>query len=56
MIFGTNLLHKATNSIMRFYVNEWQHARGATSLCVSSRVRFMIQATNFQRKYKTVSW
>jgi len=52
MIFGTNLLLKATNSMMPFYVNEWQHARGATSPRVSSRLRLtlMIQATNFQRK------
>jgi len=50
MIFGTTLLHKATDSMMPFYVNEWQHARGATSPRVSSRVCLMIQPTNFQRK------
>jgi len=50
MIFGSNLLHKATNSMMPFYVNEWQHPRGATSPRVSSSVRLMIHATNFQRK------
>jgi len=56
MIFGTNKLHKATNGMCQFYVNEWvTRYRGANAApCVSSRVR--LQARNFQRKSYVRPW